>query len=225
MPELLPAIRTVATPAEVGQALRRAWEEQLGDEPPRSALLTLLAQWALETGRGASCVAWNFAGIKSAPNDGRSWAFVATKERLPKALAEQWLRVSTQAAPVSLVKIEGGHYVVQVYPDHPACRFRAYATIDAGAADYLRLLREKYSSAWDALSDPDAFARRLKALGYYTANPNVYAASLVSLSREYASLDLELHVDRGAALAAVDTSTRSLLDDLRREGERSHDDG
>jgi flagellar protein FlgJ len=62
--------------------------------------------------------------------------------------------------------------------------FRAYDTIDDGAADYIRLLRDRFGAALDAArrGDVDAFAGKLKQAGYYTASEADYARALRALT-------------------------------------------
>lgn len=62
--------------------------------------------------------------------------------------------------------------------------FRAYASIDEGAQDYVRLMRGRFSGSMDAASrgDLDGFAHALKQSGYYTASERDYAKGLASLS-------------------------------------------
>ena len=62
--------------------------------------------------------------------------------------------------------------------------FRAYATIDEGAQDYVRLMRGRFGGALEpaARGDLDGFAHALKQSGYYTASERDYAKGLASLS-------------------------------------------
>jgi hypothetical protein len=58
--------------------------------------------------------------------------------------------------------------------------FRAYASLDEGAEDYVRVLVNKFGGALPAAAggDLDGFAHALKQAGYYTASENDYAAAL-----------------------------------------------
>jgi len=62
--------------------------------------------------------------------------------------------------------------------------FRAYDSIDDGAADYLGLLRDRFGPALDAArrGDVDGFAAKLKRGGYYTASEEDYARALRALT-------------------------------------------
>src|SRR5258706_15015150 len=58
--------------------------------------------------------------------------------------------------------------------------FRAYASIDDGATDYLNLVRGRYAGALAHAErgDVDGFAHALKESGYYTAPEAEYASAL-----------------------------------------------
>ncbi len=64
--------------------------------------------------------------------------------------------------------------------------FRAYRTIDEGAADYMSLMRDRFPGAMEQASrgDVDGFARALKRSRYYTADEGAYAAGLRGLMKE-----------------------------------------
>jgi flagellar protein FlgJ len=61
--------------------------------------------------------------------------------------------------------------------------FRAYASLEEGASDYLSLLSRRYPGAIAAAErgDVDAFAHELKARGYYTASEDHYRDALRGL--------------------------------------------
>ncbi len=63
-------------------------------------------------------------------------------------------------------------------------RFRAYASLDEGAEDYVRVVVQKFGGAipYAAAGNLDAFAHALKQAGYYTASETDYAAALRSAS-------------------------------------------
>lgn len=150
--QLVPTARTVVTAQALYGVLHDAWTALLGTEPTRAQLLTLLSQWALETGNGQACNNWNMAGIKHVAGDGHDWASYQTTEVL------------------------GGQVV------HLAQDFRSYPSLEAGAADYLVFLHSRFGFAWPAVEAADVrdFAHRLKLRGYYTAPEDQYAAGLVA---------------------------------------------
>jgi flagellum-specific peptidoglycan hydrolase FlgJ len=60
--------------------------------------------------------------------------------------------------------------------------FRAYGSIDAGADDYVRVLKKSFGAALGKaeLADVGGFAHALKQAGYYTASESDYANALRS---------------------------------------------
>lgn len=146
----LPATRTPISVPELAEALRVAAGAELGAQLTRDAVLVLLAHWHLETGGGVFCIAWNLGNAKSVAGDGYDWTEFATTE------------------------------VVHGETIHVMGRFRAFATLDAGAADYVRLLAHRFARAWPAVlaGDVEAFARTLHELGYYTASVDSYVRGM-----------------------------------------------
>ena len=61
--------------------------------------------------------------------------------------------------------------------------FRAYRTIDEGATDYVRLMKDRFPGAMAQAErgDVDGFAKALKQSNYYTADEKAYASGLRSL--------------------------------------------
>ena len=164
MPQQRPDQLTPVAVSDLYDALGAAWRARFGEEAPRRSLLVLLAQWAEETGRGRAMHCFNLGNIKGRPDgsDGRDWTFFRCNEVIDGRV--RWFD-----------------------PPDPACCFRAYGTLEAGAADYLDELARRFASAWPAVlaGDPADFAHRLKAARYYTADEHAYAAALVSLVREF----------------------------------------
>jgi flagellar protein FlgJ len=58
--------------------------------------------------------------------------------------------------------------------------FRAYGSLDAGAEDYVQVLRKTFGTALGKaeLADVGGFAHALKQAGYYTASESDYASAL-----------------------------------------------
>ena len=61
--------------------------------------------------------------------------------------------------------------------------FRAYRSLDDGAADYVRLITDRFPAAMAQAErgDVDGFAKALKQAGYYTAAEKDYASGLRAL--------------------------------------------
>lgn len=193
-PVFIAAEKTPATPAAVFTALGKTWKAQFGTEPKHESLLVLLAQWAFETGRGKSMWNFNLGNAKGKPGggDGRCWTFFACNEMLPIANA---MSLSTKSGErsdgkpgknVAVTSAKDGIATVWFYPDHPACCFRAFRTLDEGTADYLGMMRKRFASAWPAVEagNPWQFSHLLKLARYYTADEAHYTRSLVSIYNE-----------------------------------------
>jgi hypothetical protein len=137
------------SPGEIRQALATAHKSLHGETIPPKMLDVLAAQACHETAHGASMYNYNFGGIKGSSPEGTT-ARLRTREVL-------------QGKEVAIT--DG---------------FRAYSTPVAGATDYLLLLERRFPRAVDAAreGDVDGFVRSLKAGHYFTADPDLYAASV-----------------------------------------------
>lgn len=191
----IPAQKTPATPEEVYAALGKVWQDKFGQPAKRESLLVLLAQWAFETGRGKAMWNFNLGNQKGKPDgsDGRSWTFFACNELLPTKHANA---LFAKAGPrrdggpgnnVAITAVKEDTATVWFYPDHPACCFRAYRTLEEGAVDYLNLLHKRFALAWPAViaGDPAQFSKLLKQARYYTAEESHYTKSLTSIFLEF----------------------------------------
>lgn len=72
-------------------------------------------------------------------------------------------------------------------------RFRAYASAEEGAGDYLSLLERRYPEALQAAQrgDPAGFVHALKSHGYFTGDPAAYAKSVTGLAQQALSLGFD----------------------------------
>ena len=64
MSQLVPSVRTTFTPAALIEAIRAAWQEEMGGPSANHCVGVLCAQVALETNNGASCWGWNLGNYK-----------------------------------------------------------------------------------------------------------------------------------------------------------------
>jgi hypothetical protein len=128
---------------------------------PRKSLLVLCAHVWHETGAGASCFNWSLAGIKWSPGCGCDFATMETFEYY-------------DGSRVNLPQ-----------------RFRAFATLEDGAANYLHTMRTTFGGCWPYVVAGDAagFAFELYALHYFTAPAADYVAAM---ARRYAEVDAAL---------------------------------
>lgn len=174
----MPDALTPATKDEIYAALAHA-----APELNRASLLVLLSQYCLETGAGRSMHRWNLGNFKHVAGDGRQWTMFACSEIIGGKV--QWF-----------------------YPPHAQTWFRAYETLEAGAADYVASMRKRFSRAWAFVvsGDVKGFAIGLlgnpntKADDYYTANPVAYTAALVQW---FTTLDSTIGFDVPSALARL----------------------
>lgn len=188
----LPAVRTPSEPKAVYGALRAAWVEWTGVVPTRPQLLVLLSQWAHETGLGRATWCHNLGNVKGKPNGERDWTFFACGEELEVQRFDRLANDSRVQLVRRYTRVDGVPMVsIKFVPDHPASCFRAFETLEAGAADYLELLRKRFDRAWPAVlaGDTTQFARLLRVQGYYTASELSYARALQA---HYASLDEQI---------------------------------
>lgn len=162
---IVPATKTIISPLDVARALRAAWMRLYDEVPPNQCIAVLMAQSALETGRWKSCYQWNLGNIKP----GSKWGGDVFQIRLNEVI---------------------GGKVVWFDPPHPQTNMRAYPTLTDAAADYLWLLRRRFSSSWTPVltGDPVAFSQALKRQGYYTADEPPYTRAVKSLFSEFLRL-------------------------------------
>lgn len=67
--------RTQLSGSEAASALRSAWTRLFGETPSDSTVSVLVAQWAHETGGGASMFNYNFGGLKGSSPSGMATAY------------------------------------------------------------------------------------------------------------------------------------------------------
>jgi flagellum-specific peptidoglycan hydrolase FlgJ len=174
----LAAAVTHVQPADMLVAMRDAWTSELRSTPRQSAICTLVAQWALETGGGRSCVAFNVGNFKASAGGAYDFCYFTTTERVSVAAAQEEIIQYRELCSWDGSVDEAGLATLTVRPRHPWCCFRAYPTLVAGCEDYLHTMYTRFAPAWTAAYDgnPEAFAKALGALHYYTSDPAAYAA-------------------------------------------------
>lgn len=149
----VPLQRTVLSPAQARSALADAWTQLHGSPPKEGTLDILLAQWAHETGGGASMYNYNFGGIKGA---GPSGLTASARTREGYGASERVIRDHFRAYSSAQ---EGARDYLSLlsrrFPD---------AVTQAGAGD------------------PAAFVDALHRGGYFTGSKEAYTASIVRLS-------------------------------------------
>jgi hypothetical protein len=152
-PTVVAATRTKLDGEQAAAALSRAYENVTGRPPSEKTLSLLTAQWAHETGRGASMFNFNFGGIKGVGPSGMS-----TAQRTREGWGETE-RVIVDKFRAYRTAEEGATDYVRLlakrYPD-------AVQAAERG--------------------DAAGFVRGLKARGYFTGNEGAYLRSVQSLA-------------------------------------------
>jgi peptidoglycan hydrolase-like protein with peptidoglycan-binding domain len=162
----------------LAEALRRVLPKS-----SNAAIVTLTGHVAHETGMRL-CYNWNLGNIKSVPNDGRDYTFFRCGENMPVDVAK-----AENAKFPALVHLIGEPYTrdgkvlqeVRVFPEHSWSRFRAYASLDEGVRDFIKVLQlKRYAKVWPALEEGDIalVSDELGKAGYFTAGPESYRAAL-----------------------------------------------
>lgn len=187
--------KTPVTRQEVLEALWNAWISYFNSIPKRESIWILMSQWALETGWGQSMHCFNMGNAKSRDGDGYDFTYFACNEILHKRSAEAAQKMNPTTAKITKYRTDGT-CIIWFYPDHPGCRFRAFRSLQEGAADHLALLVRRFHKAWPAVynGDPRQFAHMLKVQGYYTADEVTYTNTLLKVFNKIAK-DPKLNYD------------------------------
>ena len=198
---------TAVTPLQFLQGLAQSWVNLFTLPPTKEQLLVLMAQSAIETGRWRYIHSYNFGNAKSVDGDGRDYCYFACWEIFSGSVAAAYAATSKPEAPVRITETHSdGKATVWFYPEHPACRFRAFyvtnvdgsldewASLVLGMTDYLSMLRKRFSKAWPGVlsGDPVAFVKALKDQGYFTAPLQGYIDSVSSLFKEFSHLNIDV---------------------------------
>jgi hypothetical protein len=136
------------------EALKQAWTRRFGAPPKPQTLAVLTAQWAHETGCGASMFNFNFGGIKGTSPEG---LFVSQKTR--EGYGENERTITDRFRAYTTAARGADDYLALLSRSFPA----ALAAAERG--------------------DPAEFVRGLRARGYFTGDPGAYERSVSALSR------------------------------------------
>jgi len=176
---------TVYDPERLAAALRQACSKVTGKTPPDAAICVLMAQIALETGRGKAAHDWNLGNIKCSSTYMGFFTCFRCNEIIHGKV--EWFSPDT-----------GGF---SVPPGHPQTRFRAYREMISGVLDYVAFLARptsRYRSAWLCALTGDAtgYVHELRRRGYFTADETRYRLGVVSLVNTYkAAVDKSHELD------------------------------
>jgi hypothetical protein len=180
-PGVVQAVRTPVTSEQASSLIGDALEHVTGEKPSPETVAILTAQWAHETGNGASMFNYNFAGIKGTGPSGLS---VVQRTREGFGASERTISDNFRAYRTAE---EGAHDYVSLMKS----RF-------PGALEAARQ------------GDPAGTVRALKQAGYFTGDENAYTRSVTQLARQIGPASLQfadtsalpvLPVDYGAGFS------------------------
>ncbi len=153
---LVSPVKTPLSSSQASAALRRAWTAVTGEQPSEETVSLITAQWAHETGGGASMYNYNFGGIKGQSPSGQSVA-QRTKEGFgatERKIVDRFRAYDTaDEGAQDYVRLLAGRYG------------RAVEAAKAG--------------------DASGFVRGLKSGGYFTGDPAAYERSVTSLAARF----------------------------------------
>ena len=156
-PGVVAAVRTPLTPDQASALIAGALERQTGEPPSKETVAILTAQWAHETGRGASMFNYNFAGIK-----GTSPAGLSVSQRTREGWGSTERTITDNFRAYRSAEDGADDYVALLQRRFPAA-------LDAAKA-----------------GDPAGTVRALKQAGYFTGDEVAYTRSVTSMAREFA---------------------------------------
>ena len=189
----LPPERHPTTADEVAFALRDAIVAA-GLRLSPELLGLLLAQSGGETGGWVYCYAWNLGNAKASDAwiaGGGDYCYHDTTAPGQDAPVSEWLpRAQADAAVAAarprtdgvegmdaqVVSREGPRVYMRFYPSHYQARFRAWRTLEEGAAAFVALLQQRFPEALAAAGRGDVagYVLGLRARGYFTAPVELY---------------------------------------------------
>jgi flagellum-specific peptidoglycan hydrolase FlgJ len=164
---------------QAAAALSEGYQRVVGSKPSQAILSLLLGQTALETGNWRSIHNYNFGNVRGVSPDGLFTSFRAGE-------------------------IEGGKEVFYEAGD-PRNKFRAYQDVVAGAADYVRALRDR-PHWWEGLQSGtvEGFIHGLTTYpAYFTANAAQYSRVLSDRMNQYTALAKQYAGSHSSVLAAI----------------------
>jgi hypothetical protein len=153
--QLTKPVRTRMTTAQAANQIERAWERVFGEPAPERAVALLTAQWAHETGGGASMYNYNFGGIKGAGPTG-----LAVSQRTREGWGDTERQIVDRFRAYQTPEEGAEDYV------------RLLAQRYAGAVDAARS------------GDASGFVHALKSRGYFTGDESAYLSSVTQIANE-----------------------------------------
>jgi len=154
-PAIVPPVRTRLDGTQASDALRAAWTQVTGQPPSEHTVAILTAQWAHETGNGASMYNYNFGGIKGTGPSGLS-----VSQRTKEGFGATEHTITDRFRAYRTAEEGATDYVKLLTKRFP----EAVRAAQAG--------------------DPAAFVSGLKQRGYFTGDAGAYTRSVASISAQ-----------------------------------------
>jgi hypothetical protein len=186
----VPPQLTPVSPENASRAIRAVLSHLMGT-PSDRAVAVIHAHQALETWHYKSCWNWGVGNIKSGPKHTGLYTAIPLNERLMR----NGKLVYVYFDPVKgelLSKGGAARYPDKPWtlpPAEPQCRMRAYKTLFDAETDKLEKFfqEERWRPAFERAiaGDPEGYVRAIYAKGYFTADPEPYVRSVVSLTATY----------------------------------------
>ena len=181
-------------------SLANNWKKKFNEFPKKESLLVLLAQITLET--GANCKFahnYNLGNIKAKKTgDTYYYSYYKCNEILDLKMAQKMIEnMEKDGGKVEISKVNGNIATVWFFPNHYACKFRAFENLEEGVEHHLDFLKNRYnpeSGIWDSIiqGSPSLFAHRLKLARYYTADESLYLKGVQNLYDQFKKLEYNI---------------------------------
>jgi hypothetical protein len=168
---VVPRVTTPLAAADAASVVVRAYRELFGQDPTKRALVSMLSLVWIETARGTSVKNNNLGNISAGESfPGDAW-------RPPWFDFDGGTAITDQNIKLHERMLRG---------EAPKA-FRAYATREAGALDFVRQLRGSFPEVLAAaeLGDPDAFREALAVKYSHDYNDRRATATLASFFEEF----------------------------------------
>jgi len=172
---------TPVSMAQIKAALQFAWPTVIGGDAPDVAVQLLTAQIALETGNGQALMGYNVGNFKSV-------------QGAPGAITFQTFEYDAHGNRITVPAGAAGAW------------FRSWPSLEEGVAAYLSAMRTRWSAAWSYVLDGDTqgFAKTLHDHGYFTADPQQYAAGMIARGAPATKSDEDSNPGSGEATFSND---------------------
>ncbi len=189
---------TPILPQDMLYILSFAWLNLFNEQPKKESLILLIAHTVLETGTYKFTHNHNYGNIKYSEKFPSNFVYYKCNELVSLDYARKL--VNSCAKDGGLAEITGvrndNMAWIWFYPRNKYCKFMAAETKEEGAVFYLNFLKQRYNkfpAVWQSILDanPGAYVHNLKLNGYFTADENIYKASVTRLYNQFLKLDYD----------------------------------